>query len=725
MNQQYADATSTVTGAVTGTDKLTVAGALTAGSAASLSDNTARALGYGAMSTNALSVTATKVTPATSALASSSLTSTTAAINAGYAIANEQTLINGATVSATAGPNGSDAMYYLSTLSAANSTLANDRNAVITAGYGNQASNAIALAIGTTATSGATYANLASVGNVQNNAAAITSTITPSLALVDTVVTTTLTNSAITSSNNTLLAQANGNRAASNSLAVTGTSLILEDGSSGTVSPVVGTMSYTSSTGTEVAQAALTVQSLQASATGTVAASIGGTVPGVRTTVSGALTDSSVLALTNTETASANANLAYNTLSIATTTLQTTAGVQGVQTSAGAVTAGLGTSGSPTGTTIALGSTVSDGTVKITGNTGNSSALGNVTTNALTASATSLAGDGKVLFAVAGDIGTLLPGTTSDLGVANYQAATGTETATVYELFTVTGASTVANSTISVLSNTNIAEAADNRATNSVALTGGVTAALTSALGNWQTSTGVTNSTISTTDLVAITGAVTASTIKTDSNAGYGYALGNQATNSLSSTNTTFTGQSLANPIAGDMGSANGAKADLALANTQIGVTGGTETTSVTNVFKVTGASTLGTSTVSASSNVSYGEAVDNRAVNTLALTSTTLTNASTALSNNQTSASKTSTTVDGTAWVANTGAITDSTIKVDSNSGTASSVSNVATNYATVTATYLTGTTIAANAGTVGSDVRASGDFVVNNTQSTTTIKF
>lgn len=371
------------------------------------------------------------------------------------------------------------------------------------------------------------------------------------------------------------------------------------------------------------------------------------------------------------------------------------------------------------GVTIALGSSVADSSVAVTGNESVGTAIGNSGTNNLTVTATGINGDGTTVRAQAGYIdnalisiegdtetGTGLDGLVAfaDYAVNSVQQTTdgSSSTATVYNTFEIdqltdTG---ITSSSIAVSDNTVGAEARANTVTNSLSISATDLdgAGVSGALNSVQMATGALSSVAATADMTVRAPVVSSdSSLAMDGNTNSALSNINNASNTLSVSGTNVGSLTDINALGGSSSTYMAASGDFALANNQSASAATLSSTATTSIYNDNYDDTTTTGvlngSVSVSGNATLSEATVNRAVNSLNLTGSANLGATGALVNRQTSstaATATATsavevTVYGEAGPGNT--IDGSSLTLDDNSTTALARGNVAGNTLTASA--------------------------------------
>ena len=367
-NVQIVDNTSTISAELSGSQAGLVAGTHVESSSLSVTGNIQRAIGYGTTASNDLSVTANgvNVTPGTNATEiaydttgqpfHSSASQPT--LEAAFGVLSDQSLENTVTASA-AGNLIAQAVEGDLTGSSA----ANDRNAMVAAGYGLDATNRIDLDIGTLDTGGfpAVVGSLANTQAVVGASAAVSATVSggnleaPSgNDVIVSFVEDSLGNATVSTSNNQVQALATG-AGANNTLAVAGNTIDVGSGipSVQTFAPVAGALSNQSVfglTNAQSGQGSVTASLVDDTANPTTSASVvtvlGPTGGGAAAPVPG-ISGSTVVSDENTLTAEATSNRATNALSIAANAVQSSSGLLNFQAADADISAMIGISGRP------------------------------------------------------------------------------------------------------------------------------------------------------------------------------------------------------------------------------------------------------------------------------------------------------------------------------------------------------------------------------------------
>ena len=367
-NVQIVDNTSTISAELSGSQAGLVAGTHVESSSLSVTRNIQRAIGYGTTASNDLSVTANgvNVTPGTNATEiaydttgqpfHSSASQPT--LEAAFGVLSDQSLEDTVTASA-AGNLIAQAVEGDLTGSSA----ANDRNAMVAAGYGLDATNRIDLDIGTLDTGGspAVVGSLANTQAVVGASAAVSATVSggnpeaPSgNDVIVSFVEDSLGNATVSTSNNQVQALATG-AGANNTLAVAGNTIDVGDSAPSvqTFDPVAGALSNQSVfglTNAQSGQGSVTASLVDDTANPTTSASVvtvlGPTGGGPAAPVPG-ISGSTVVSDENTLTAEATSNRATNALSIAANAVQSSSGLLNFQAADADISAHIGVPGQP------------------------------------------------------------------------------------------------------------------------------------------------------------------------------------------------------------------------------------------------------------------------------------------------------------------------------------------------------------------------------------------
>jgi len=323
LNIQTNDVASATTSSLAADARITTRN--TSGSTLALTDNVQRGIAYGNSATSTVGVSATQVT---SLSGPAEGTSVPVAFGA-FGAVNAQT--QRGNVTATAGGfvgillGNSDQAASL-----VNSNADNSRNALVAAAYGNEASTATVLTIGSIVSGGQGgegTINVASLTSGQDGSSAISAGITGGQAIATSVFGD-VVSSPLTVGGNSIQALAYGNKVSSNALTVSGTDITTVPNGSGQPSSYLYNQQFLGGS----------VAATQRD--GADAASIGASV-------TGSVNNSAVLLASNISTTLATGNAAVNRLSLTATTLKTTAGLKNVQTASAQISAKAGLAGIP------------------------------------------------------------------------------------------------------------------------------------------------------------------------------------------------------------------------------------------------------------------------------------------------------------------------------------------------------------------------------------------
>ncbi|WP_252258817.1 beta strand repeat-containing protein [Erythrobacter aurantius] len=227
--------------------------------------------------------------------------------------------------------------------------------------------------------------------------------------------------------------------------------------------------------------------------------------------------------------------------------------------------------------------------------------------------------------------------------------------------------------------------------------------------------------------LIDVEGAITASTLAVESNAVQGSAIGNSAGNSVTVAANAFDGVTAVG--AGEVLTAStgdpeaDARADAALASSQILVAGSSSTTEVFTTFGIDGAldTAITDASLSVSANSAYGEAIGNTVTNNLTVRGTDLAGTATSgvLTNSQDGSSAAISSVSDMEVVSNV-VSSGSSVNVDQNGNSALGVINNATNSLTASSTNSTSTApaIATSDVALAGAAQSTGSFALINGQ-------
>lgn len=403
--------------------------------------NMLRSMGYGNLVNNDISISATNASAPSDAtdgsITSTAVASTLAAdgyidpaVNAAYGLLSNQSTAADVSVSNTFSEISIEVRD-----TPTNSTLSNDANIIVAAGYANSGSNALALQTDNLAVSGSatdTFGPVANVSSVQtaSDSADVSSFIDS--ARIGNYVYDTAVQSTLSLADNIVQSVSIGNNQAG-SLSATGNSLVAMPSS--TEGALTG-LSYDSGESTFItAESGLALQNLQDFGTGSTVSQLN------RVTLendidSNDLINSTMLLSGNNLLASTANNQTVNTVDLTGyTTLQTTAGLQSAQETGGAATASI------TDSTLRqyVDWLALDSSMTLSGNVLQSSASGNTSTNSVGIEATNVTVPGDDLSAdtLAGSVVSAFDDTVSALvdvaaafGLLSTQSGSGDVTAT-------------------------------------------------------------------------------------------------------------------------------------------------------------------------------------------------------------------------------------------------------------------------------------------------------
>lgn len=688
---QKTDATSPVAARSLGVAQL-AAGQVQA-SELSLGGNLVRALAYGNSVDTALSATGMNfAVPATGAAAAivPAAGHGDPAVNAAFAILSNQEA--GATVKARTGDDDASASFGITlTGNLDASSVGNDGNEVIAAGYGNSSANALTLegasiGRGSAGESGA----IATVTGVQR----IDESRVVALSLGGTVTNVLggVAASGLSVSRNSLLTRATGNFASGNLLSVQADTIDVPGGdplSGGGVGTAV-----VSGDGTASVSAPISVLGVQDFGRGVVGATqLNG---GVRLVTEKGVSQSSLVADGNLATAVATGNTAVNGATLKATSLRSAANVGSLQTGDGTVQVVLGQLSSRAGAVVAPRGGVSDATLSASGNSATGSALGNAVTNSLSVAANRIAdGSGRddaeagSLPAGYGAAATFALVNNQKLGAPSIDgSSTARVSSEIYGQFGITGSGATDYASLIVDGNTQRANALGNSSVNRLAVSatslgGDGSPAAGSALSSSQYGEALISSTA---DLIlTASGDLNASSVSLSGNANRSLAVVNDVENGLTiaalGTDNVIGGAAQGN--IGSLGTA-GLAGDHVLASTQF-ATGSATASARTSIANLTGTTGLRASSFTVADNATLADAAANRAINAVSVSAGPAGQANAGLANSQMNvADGTGTAVTNAAYlfaVMPGAMVSGSSIAIDGNSTTAQARGNVADN--------------------------------------------
>jgi hypothetical protein len=349
------------------------------------------------------------------------------------------------------------------------------------------------------------------------------------------------------------------------------------------------------------------------------------------------------------------------------------------------------TDGTPNvgGVNLAVGGSVTNSALSVSGNTTYGLTRGNVASNSTSVKGNGIASGSSSTTASAGaDFMGVGVETVADHTVANLQQVFGDAPidSNVHGSFYISAqpGAAITGSSLSVSGNTQMAEARANTATNSLMLDGRNVTAV-SALQSTQMSAAAVNA-ASDLNLFA-PGAVTDTSVLLSKNSNIAVGVMNDATNSLTAKGSQVgTGQVADISVGGAFGDT--LTAEHVLGNQQMATTAVTSnaTTTLNNQeAKASGTGAAVRSTLSILDNTTAAEATANQALNTASVTGTASQAASVALRNMQESSATVSATATSAARVTlpplASSALNSSSVALDGNSTTALARGNTASN--------------------------------------------
>lgn len=639
------------------------------------------------------------------------------AIEAAVALLNEQT-VDG-TISAV---GSTTVKLDVAGSVLGSSVVRNTGNTLTLQAQGSVVSNTVGLTIPVIGISAGAYAApIAALANIQAtgaNASFSAAMLETDQIEILTRVGGSVVNSTLAQANNNLAAIADANRAG-NALTVTANSIIVAEGSA--TAPTAGRAS--SLNGVTLLDAAFTVLNAQSTGAPNGSSSVVATLRDplddsandgaqIVTAIAGNINGSSVSTTTNVLRALANGNYAGtstvvgNSLTLNTTSAQTTAAVANFQVANSDVLASIGFEGnhviSLTGTlndggfliSAGAGTAITNSILTMTGNTVTGSSFANTASSALTVSAASIVADGSQTGASLDNSAAGLE-VLADYSVLNNQTI-GADViirslvANTFGITSGTGA-TITNSTINLSTNTQTSVATGSYASNALTLAGSTTdvgEGGPGAIGSRQSnaSGGVTLA-ASYMDITAPM-AGTGNVLTINGNRNAAAATINDVRNTLTASGNTLGASGI---LASAGLSTNGPTvADFVISNVQrAAAQGNVSSFAATQIFNQdfvrSGAETTNGSAITISNNITAADAIANRASNSLNATATGSQGSSAALLNDQANAS-TVLAGSGNAIVlglrTGTGAQIDSSrLTLASNSSVATAAGNTATN--------------------------------------------
>ena len=701
------------------------------GGAIALTDNLQRAIAYGNSASNTVGVKAGNVAVAPGATPASSVTvavgnplpfdntlATQPTVTAAYGILNDQA--QQSTVGTTVFGVNSLAVTVGGNVTAG--SVANDRNALVAASYGNDAANGLSITANNLAsTVPGAFASVANVTNTQAVGGAATRIEATSFGgtVVRTTVAGNLGNSSVSSSGNMTEALAIGSRATGNTVSVKGNN-INTAGLAVSGALLNGTVLSTN--------ASFSVQNAQ-SGQGTVAATRSGGAE-VLTQITGTIANSKVDADGNTTLASATSNSANNGVAIDALGVSTTSAVQNLQITNASVTSDIGagpTLADKGGVRVVVGgASVQGAQISVDSNVVGGSSTGNTATNSVDVKGNSIAvGNGFPLAAASNVAG--LAGVVADHALSNDQLVIGTapissKVAAAFGVDTAPGA-VIGGSTLSASNNTQSAKAVANTATNSIALAA-TSVSARAALQSAQGSLAAVESRSSTQAFAPAS--VSGSSVRIDGNGNTALAVINDVSNKLSIAADSTTGSGIpAIAVQGTLPGNTTAVGDQLIVNRQSATTSASSTadSAFYNEDRAVPANSgLVNSSFSISGNTTFSEASTNRATNATSLAGGATQGAKTAVLNAQDSSALVTANANNVSRLTLTGAnaLTGSSATLSGNTTGGAATGSAATNSLDIKgSTIAAGLPFQATALTgPGSAIALSGDHVLGNVQ-------
>lgn len=674
--------------------------------------------------------------------------STPPAVEAAVALLNEQT------VDGTISAAGSTTVKLdVAGSVSGSSVVRNTGNTLTLQAQGSVVSNIVGLTIPVIGISAGAYAApIAALANIQAtgaNASFSAAMLETDQIEILTRVGGSVVNSTLAQANNNLAAIADANRAG-NALTVTANSIIVAEGSA--TAPTAGRAS--SLNGVTLLDAAFTVLNAQSAGAPNDSSSVVATLRDplddsandgaqIVTAIAGNINGSSVSTTTNVLRALANGNYAGtstvvgNSLTLNTTSAQTTAAVANFQVANSDVLASIGFEGnhviSPTGTlndggfliSTGVGAAITNSILTMTGNTVTGSSFANTASSALTVTAASIVADGSQDGASVRSSASGLE-VLADYAVLNNQsvgadAIVRSLVANTFGITSGTGA-TITNSTLNLSTNTQTSVANANYGSNALTLTGSTTDAGDGgpgAIGSSQSnaSGGVTLAASYMDITAAMAGTGNVVTINGNRNAAA--ATINDVRNTLTASGNAL-GTSGIVALVG-LPTNGPTEGDFVIANVQrAAAQGSVSSFAATQIFNQdfvhSGTDTTNGSAITISSNITAADAIANRASNSLTATATGSQGSSAALRNDQVNASNAMASSANAIVLglhSGTGSqISGSSLTLASNSSVATAAGNTATNALRLAAASLAPSQIG---GTIGSTSIQSQAVVLN----------
>jgi len=674
--------------------------------------------------------------------------STPPAVEAAVALLNEQT------VDGTISAAGSTTVKLdVAGSVSGSSVVRNTGNTLTLQAQGSVVSNIVGLTIPVIGISAGAYAApIAALANIQAtgaNASFSAAMLETDQIEILTRVGGSVVNSTLAQANNNLAAIADANRAG-NALTVTANRIIVAEGSA--TAPTAGRAS--SLNGVTLLDAAFTVLNAQSAGAPNDSSSVVATLRDplddsandgaqIVTAIAGNINGSSVSTTTNVLRALANGNYAGtstvvgNSLTLNTTSAQTTAAVANFQVANSDVLASIGFEGnhviSPTGTlndggfliSTGVGAAITNSILTMTGNTVTGSSFANTASSALTVTAASIVADGSQDGASVRSSASGLE-VLADYAVLNNQsvgadAIVRSLVANTFGITSGTGA-TITNSTLNLSTNTQTSVANANYGSNALTLTGSTTDAGDGgpgAIGSSQSnaSGGVTLA-ASYMDITAPM-AGTGNVVTINGNRNAAAATINDVRNTLTASGNAL-GTSGIVALVG-LPTNGPTEGDFVIANVQrAAAQGSVSSFAATQIFNQdfvhSGTDTTNGSAITISSNITAADAIANRASNSLTATAIGSQGSSAALRNDQVNASNAMASSANAIVLglhSGTGSqISGSSLTLASNSSVATAAGNTATNALRLAAASLAPSQIG---GTIGSTSIQSQAVVLN----------
>lgn len=726
------------------TVRVTANGSSIANTTVAASDNLARALAYGNQASNALSATVTTLTAARTATTAPSYFFQQAYANpfspdvtAALTVLGNQNATGNVTANATRS-NAAPVVGIALGGPLSGGSVTGDGNALIGAARGNSATNALNLAATTVEAAGAgPDLGVARVGNMQSvgSGVAILGTAASGPGFVTIVGgSIPVDGSVLSTSRNTQAAVATGSEA-TNTLSALANTMSLMPTNGGQNGTVQGSPTFVG-----VLTSVFGVLSDQISSGGTRTATATGV--GTATTL-GTVTRGTVSAVGNELSASATDNTVTNALTIGgvraadgsltpAAVLATTAGVLNLQNSGAAVSATLGAVSAPVGVAIATGAATASA-LTASDNLLQASAAANQATNTLAASAVTLTAPGATMasntnsaFAMNGNT-PIVNGTlallTNQLTQSTGVTASATQPPSLNAPISIIAGGPVSGGSMVADGNRLAAAARGNSASNgldvaatTIGLASGVANPSVAVIGNVQTvantpilATAATDANLLTIGAVGLSNAQVSASRNTQS----ALAVGNTASSRLTALTNTISapsGTTSGGTVANFLGAAT-TNAGLSINNLQSG--SGSRTAALTGDGIVLQPGAIDTSSVVAQGNAFLADALDNTAINALAIggpsiggvaTPATSVATTAAVQNIQQSTSALTATVGAAGApvgvALRSGPVTGSSLTLSQTLFRAAATVNDATNSLTVNATGVSADRVAGGAG-------------------------